>query len=203
MCFNVFFCLAKWILHSSASEDGKIKEIIPPRQILPFFCYMQYSKRGCVLMPYSCWHELYRIVTHGSTYFSTPLETSSVRSPNWQGDSKYFPLWTSGSLCQLSLGWESLLGEKQCPLSPVGEGLARVSMSGLANTKKNLKAAPAVGKKMVLSRVEIPCHWTREIHRMCVLGASSQDRKWESIKQKSFFKLTFFARFCPYSLVKH
>ena len=56
MCFNVFFCLAKWILHSSASEDGKIKEIIPPRQILPFFRCVQYSHWGCVLVWYFCRH---------------------------------------------------------------------------------------------------------------------------------------------------
>ena len=38
MCFNVFFCLARWILHRSTSEDDNIKEIIHPRQIHPFFC---------------------------------------------------------------------------------------------------------------------------------------------------------------------
>lgn len=37
------------------------------------------------------------------------------------------------------------------------------------------------------------------MHVVYVLGPSSQDRKWKSIKQKSFFKQNNFAFFCQYS----
>lgn len=102
-----------------------------------------------------------------------------MRSPKWQSNSKYFALWTSGSLHQLSLGWVPSWKEAVHPPAPWRRDSSR-------QHRKIWRQHQLLRRKWHWMAWKYEAiEWGREMHLVCVLEASPQARKWKCIIQKS------------------